>query len=92
MQDPIIKTLVEQNKKLMDMIAEKENVNPNKKRTNYAPRKWNYCWTHGACDHSSKDCKFKEEGHEDNATHEDRKAGNNNRCEFATVKRQLQNS
>ena len=26
-----------------------------------------YCWTHGAWNHHSKDCKFKSEGHKDNA-------------------------
>ena len=27
-----------------------------------------YCWTHGACNHHSKDCKFKAPGHKDGAT------------------------
>ena len=29
-----------------------------------------YCHTHGACSHSSKDCKSKKEGHKDAATYE----------------------
>ena len=42
MQYPIINILMEQNKKLMDMLAEKENIHPNNKRTNNAYRKWAY--------------------------------------------------
>ena len=27
-----------------------------------------YCWTHGACAHSSKDCRNRKDGHRDDAT------------------------
>ena len=32
LQDPIIKTLMEQNQRLMEILAQKKNVNLNKKR------------------------------------------------------------
>ena len=39
-------------------------------------RKWNqmkYCWTHGACNHWSPECRAKAEGHQDSANFQDRK-------------------
>ena len=87
MQDPIVKTLMERNQKLMEMLAEKENINHNKKRTNNVGRKWVCCWAHGACSHISKNCKFKMEGHQDDATFKDRKGGSTYRCMMASVKK-----
>ena len=34
---------MKQNKKLMDMLADKENILPNNKHTIKASRKWVYC-------------------------------------------------
>ena len=34
-----------------------------------------YCWSHGYRGHNSKDCKFKKEGHKDDATVKDNKGG-----------------
>ena len=34
-----------------------------------------YCWTHGGCAHSSKDCRNKKPGHQDAATFENRFGG-----------------
>ena len=98
LQDPVIKTLMEQNQKLMDMLAQKENVNPNgnKQQGNGSHRKhskpWLYCWTHGAGSHTSKDCKFKMTGHQDDATFKDRKGGSAFRCLKQSVLKQLENS
>ena len=36
-----------------------------------------YCWTHGLCNHISKDCKNKKEGHKDEATFTNRMNGSN---------------
>ena len=83
---------MKQNKKLMDMLADKENILPNNKHTIKASRKWVYCWTHSACSHTSKNCKLKEEGHQDNATYNDMKGESANRCTFTSVKRQLLHS
>ena len=40
--------------------------------------KWNqqkYCWTHGACNHNSPECRTKADGHQDSATFQQRKGG-----------------
>ena len=41
-------------------------------------RKWNqqkYCWTHGACNHNSQECRTKADGHQDSATFQNCKGG-----------------
>ena len=43
--------------------------------SNQNRRKWNqmkYCWTHGACNHWSPDCRTKADGHKDSATFQSR--------------------
>ena len=42
-----------------------------------------YCWTHGAGNHKSCDCRNKKEGHKDNATFDNRMGGNNAYCKVA---------
>ena len=39
-----------------------------------------YCWTHGSCFHSSKQCTNKADGHKDEATFRNRMAGSNKNC------------
>ena len=39
-----------------------------------------YCWSHGACSHSSKDCNSKRDGHQDNATFENKMGGSTYYC------------
>ena len=39
-----------------------------------------YCWTHGGCNHLSKDCKQKELGHKDEAKIGKRMGGSNAFC------------
>ena len=39
-----------------------------------------YCWSHGKCNHQSKDCKNKKEGHQDEATLADKKGGSTKNC------------
>ena len=34
-----------------------------------------YCWRHGACNHPSRECRNKSEGHQDEATFENRMGG-----------------
>ena len=41
-------------------------------------RKWNqqkYCWTHGACNHWSPECRSKADGHKDSANFENKQGG-----------------
>ena len=47
-------------------------------------RRWDtskYCWSCGAFNHHSKDCKFKKEGHQDSATFRDRMGGSTEFCQ-----------
>jgi hypothetical protein len=39
-----------------------------------------YCWTHGACAHSSADCNNKSPGHQSTATFSNMQGGSTNRC------------
>ena len=43
-------------------------------------RRNKYCWTHGACNHSSDKCENKAQGHQDAATFRNRMGGNNRGC------------
>ena len=81
----LIKELKEENKDLKEKLATKENTNPNpnpRYRRN-ARKGWFYCWTHGANrTHSSKDChqNSREQGHQEDATHANRKGGSICKC------------
>ena len=48
--------------------------------TLYRPCKGKYCWTHGACGHSSANCKDKAPGHRDEATKENKMNGSKAWC------------
>ena len=39
-----------------------------------------YCWTHGACSHTSKHCRYKADGHIDDASFKDKKGGSTRNC------------
>ena len=39
-----------------------------------------YCWTHGACAHTGKHCRYKADGHLDEATFKDKKGGSTKNC------------
>ena len=43
-----------------------------------------YCWTHGAWNHDSADCKFKAEGHQDKATFKNMMGGCTDYCQVCT--------
>ena len=51
-----------------------DNVSFNRNVTN------KYCWTHGACGHTSAQCRLKASGHQDTATLENRLGGSNAFC------------
>ena len=40
-----------------------------------------YCWTHGACSHSSAECNNKREGHQDSATFANKQGGSTYYCQ-----------
>ena len=39
-----------------------------------------YCWSHGGCGHSSTDCQDKRNGHQNNATFDNKMGGNTRHC------------
>jgi translation initiation factor 2B subunit (eIF-2B alpha/beta/delta family) len=47
-----------------------------RKRTNVSK----YCWSHGACTHSSKECNRKKTGHQDDATFKNKMGGSTYYC------------
>ena len=48
--------------------------------TSRNPRRKFYCWTHGACCHKSSDCRNKKDGHQDDATFNNKKNGSTKGC------------
>ena len=58
-----------------------DNKSGNNKRTRRALD--HYCWTHGAGNHKSSECRNKKEGHKDNATIDNRQGGSNAYCKLA---------
>ena len=44
-----------------------------------------YCWTHGACAHSSKDCRNRQEGHREEATFSNKLGGSTAFCKQTTT-------
>ena len=57
---------------------------PNKKSGKRKRRNLtHYCWTHGAGNHKSSDCRNKKEGHQDDATLKNRMGGSNFYCKAA---------
>ena len=55
------------------------NTTTNDTRRNTRTRRFTgYCWTHGACNHKSTECRNKSEGHKDEATKDNRMGGSTN--------------
>ena len=62
--------------------SEQDNGNEGRKRRRVKKRTDTrfYCWSCGAWNHCSKDCQRKKEGHQDDATFEDKKGGSTYYC------------
>ena len=60
-------------KQIQDDMKKKPSPSSNNKRKLY-------CWTLGRCNHKSKDCKNKKEGHQDDATFINKKNGSTKGC------------
>ena len=83
--DPLIQELL---KEVKELRAERSHPTPapsststsdNKsKKREKGPRK--YCWTHGACAHSSSECNKPKEGHKKEATFSDMMNGSTYKC------------
>ena len=67
----------DRNGQVNQRVAQKTPNDGGKLRTNISK----YCWTHGACRHSSNTCRNKARGHQDHATFQDKKGGSLARCE-----------
>ena len=52
----------------------------NRSNRSGTPRK-KYCWTHGSCDHASRNCNNPAQGHQHFATFRNRMGGNNYMCQ-----------
>lgn len=76
--DAIHLQLLDMMQKMQQEIAELKKDKPSK--SPFVPK---YCWSHGSCGHSSKECTKKKEGHKDDATFKDKKGGRTWRCKDA---------
>lgn len=71
-------------KETVDLTPKQDSTNQNRRRQNQRrqtakkPRK--YCWTHGACAHSSTDCNTPAQGHKKEATFNQMMNGSTNGC------------
>ena len=59
------------------------NGGGNRKATKRRQDTSKYCWSCGAWNHLSKDCKRKKDGHQDDATFKNKKGGNTYCCRKA---------
>ena len=78
--------MVQMMKQMQEMQAKLNSTtgcnNNNTNRNNRRQRnKTKYCWSHGACAHNSASCQSKKEGHQDNATFNNKMGGSTNYCE-----------
>ena len=63
---------------MMQQIAMSQQTDSTSTSSHKNKRKWNqqkYCWTHGACNHNSPDCRTKADRHQDSATFQHCKGG-----------------
>ena len=72
-----IQSLQNEIRELRDTIAQLKKPQA-KQQSRRKPRK--YCWTHGWCAHSGMDCNSKAEGHQDEATLENKMGGSTKNC------------
>ena len=69
-----------------DMKDVKSNNNKQKRNSqnndnnNTRYRRDKYCWSHGACNHDSKNCRKRLQGHKEEATFNDRMGGSDKFC------------
>lgn len=97
-EDPVLPLIMQQMKSMQEMMQMMQNNmnnmqntnNFNSNNNNYNRNKGNggrqerkYCWTHGYCFHSGKECTRKAQGHKDNATVNNRMNGSTRGCNKA---------
>ena len=65
----IVPQLMAQVQQLSQLILQMQTQMQNQGNQNNQNRTNNrYCWTHGACSHTGKHCRYKAEGHKEDAT------------------------
>ena len=79
----LLKTFLQEFQDLKNQQSSNEDTKGKEKDKNKdgkkkGPRK--YCWTHGACAHTSAECNKPKEDHKKDATFTDMKGGSTNRC------------
>ena len=72
----------QQEQALRDITNHTRTNNENSGGSGYRKRKntSKYCWSHGACAHSSADCNNKKRGHQDEATLKNKMGGSTRFC------------
>ena len=68
---------------ILERIDSKLDDNNPTKRSRTRRVLTHYCWTHGAGNHKSADCRNKKDGHKDSATLDNRMGGSNAYCKLA---------
>ena len=76
--ESMISTIQDLKKEIANLKASKP-TNPDVNPKTGKPWK-RYCWTHGCCPHSSRNCPNKAAGHIDNVTFKNRQGGSNKNC------------
>ena len=77
--------LVDKVNQMMEKMKELQSqIQPGRQKTpgegKRQPKKKQYCWSHGSCAHSGKDCRMKREGHKDEATFTNLLGGSTKNC------------
>ena len=72
----------QQEQALRDITNHSRTNNENSGGSSYCKRKntSKYCWSHGACAHSSADCNNKKRGHQDETTLKNKMGGSTRFC------------
>ena len=83
-QTALISAIQDLQSQIRDLAAINNSISNNRSTNN--SNRWRrqnrskYCWTHGACAHSSRECNSPAEGHQNEATFEDKMGGSNAYC------------
>ena len=77
----MISTIQELKNEIASLKANSNNKNIDPNINPKTGKPWRrYCWTHGCCTHSSRNCPNKAPGHKNNATFKNRQGGSNENC------------
>ena len=82
MQMEMLKLIKSLQQEVSNLKNNNNTNNENRNNPNYRGRTVTnrYCWTHGATNHSSKDCRFKRQNHKDEATFSNKMDGSTRYC------------